>query len=181
LHITKCKVHLSYSLISFTYRQVRLPFNITDMNIERLCEAEKRRIDKMHLQLPHVYKKVGIIALAVFLIAAFLTLILNPFVAYDTDSLRPIVKQLIIAAMLVIAISKEKVEDEMIMKIRHRAFTLSFIWAVIYALVQPYINYGVALVVRPERAVYEEFGSFIIMWFMLAIYLLYFHVMKRIA
>lgn len=147
------------------------------MNIERLCEAEKRRIDKMHLQLPHVYKKVGISAFTI----SMLVLLSTKFIDGESDTFKMVLRQFIIASMLVIAISKEKVEDEMIMKIRHRAFTLSFIWAVIYALVQPYINYGVALIIRPEKAVYEEFGTFIILWFMLAIYLLYFHVMKRMA
>jgi hypothetical protein len=28
------------------------------MDIEQLYEAEKRRMDKMHLQLPNIYKKV---------------------------------------------------------------------------------------------------------------------------
>lgn len=147
------------------------------MNIERLCEAEKRRIDKMHLQLPHVYKKVGISAFTI----SMLVLLSTKFIDGESDTFKMVLRQFIIASMLVIAISKEKVEDEMIRKIRHRAFTLSFIWAVIYALVQPYINYGVALIIRPEKAVYEEFGTFIILWFMLAIYLLYFHVMKRMA
>ena len=147
------------------------------MNIDQLCQAEKRRMDKMHLQLPHIYKKVGIVTFSV----SMLILLSAKFIDGEIETFKMVLRQLVIASMLVIAISKEKVEDEMIMKIRHRAFTISFIWTVIYTLVQPYINYVVALVVRPERAAYEEFGTFIILWFMLAIYLLYFHVMKRIA
>lgn len=147
------------------------------MNIDKLCQAERNRIDKMHLQLPHIYKKVGI---AVFS-ASMLLLISTKFFDGETEFFKSALRQIIIASMLVVAISKEKFEDEMIMKIRLRAFSISFIWTVIYALVQPYINYGVALLVRPERANYEEFGTFIILWFMLAIYLLYFHVMKRMA
>ncbi|MFB0948114.1 MAG: hypothetical protein ACI9V1_001540 [Spirosomataceae bacterium] len=147
------------------------------MDIEQLYEAEKRRMDKMHLQLPNIYKKVGIVVFTV----SMLILLSTKFIDGEIDTFKMVLRQIVIASMLVIAISKEKIEDEMIMKIRHRAFTIAFIWTVIYVLVQPYINYGVALIVRPERAVYEEFGSFIIMWFMLAIYLLYFHVMKRIA
>lgn len=147
------------------------------MNIEKLCEAEKRRMDKMHLQLPNVFKKIGIIVFAV----SMPMLLSTKFIDGETDTFKMVLRQIIIVSMLVIAISKEKVEDEMIMKIRHRAFTIAFIWAVIYALIQPYINYAVALLVRPEKAIYEEFGTFIILWFMLAIYLLYFHVMKRMA
>ena len=80
---------------------------------------------------------------------------------------------------MVIAISKEKIEDEMIVNLRSKAFSFAFICGVIYALVQPYINYGVASMVAPEKAVYEEFGAFIILWFMLTIHLMFFHVLKR--
>lgn len=147
------------------------------MNLEQLCRAERNRIERMHLQLPHVYKNIGI----TIFVAGMLVLIGNKFLLDGNEMVRFISRQIVLASMLVIAISKEKVEDEMIMKIRHRAFSLSFIWTVIYTLVQPYINYGVATIVRPEKAVFEEFGAFIIIWFMLTIYLLYFHVMKRMA
>jgi hypothetical protein len=147
------------------------------MNIEQLCEEEKRRIDKMHLQLPNIYKKVGIIVFS----ASMIILISTKFIDGETETFKMILRQLIIASMLVMAISKEKIEDEMILKIRHRAFTIAFIWAVIYALVQPYINYAVAMLLSSEKAVYKDFGAFIVLWFMLAIYLLYFHVMKRMA
>jgi|GEM_PF-1849054 hypothetical protein len=151
------------------------------MNIEQLCNAEKRKIDKMDFQIPHIYKKVGIVALVVLTVASILSLLLNSFVSWNTDLLRPTLKPLIIISMLIIAISEEKVEDEMIMKIRHRAFSLSVIWTVIYALTQPLATYGVNLVLNSEKAVYEDIGSFIILWFLLVTYLAYFHLAKRMA
>lgn len=147
------------------------------MNFDQLCQAERNRIEKMHLQLPNVYKKIGIIAF----VLSMSILISTKFIGEEIDSLKPYLKQIVIASMLMIAISKEKIEDEMIMKIRLRAFSISFIWTVIYALVQPYVNYGVASIISADKAILEEFGSFIILWFMLTVYLLYFHVMKRMA
>lgn len=147
------------------------------MSFNQLCQAERNRIEKMHLQLPNVYKKIGI---AVFIVSMAI-LVSTKFISVEVDAFKPFLRQLVIASMLIIAISKEKIEDEMIMKIRLRAFSISFIWTVIYALVQPYINYGVASLLSSDKAIFEEFGAFIILWFMLTIYLLYFHVMKRMA
>ena len=92
---------------------------------------------------------------------------------------RTALKQIMLVRLLSMAISKEKTEDEMIPKLRADAFSLAFICGIIYTLVQPYINYAVAALVRPEKAIFEEFGAFIILWFMLTVYLLFFYALKK--
>jgi hypothetical protein len=125
--------------------------------------------------LPHSYKKVG----AWLLGLSFLALVILKINMGELGIYRTALKQLMLVGLLFMAISKEEIEDEMIVNLRAQAFSLSFICGIIYALVQPYINYGVAAVVAPEKAIYEEFGTFIILWFMLTVHLLFFYVLKK--
>jgi len=81
--------------------------------------------------------------------------------------------------LFVIVISKEKIEDERIQKIRGQAFSFTFLAAVLYVLVQPLVTYFVALLVKSEKAVVEDLGDFQILWFMLIVYLVFFHFVKK--
>ena len=146
--------------------------------LTKLCEAEYRRLKKIQnyqYLLPNHYKKVGI----VLLIASLITLLTRKYLFEDVELVQEIGKKGMLLALLLITLSKELIEDELIIKLRGQAFAVAFIAGVIYALIQPLINYLVAMIIRPEKAIYGELGDFIVLWFMLVIYLTFFYMFKR--
>lgn len=146
--------------------------------ITKFCEAEYRRLKKTQnyqYLIPNHYKKVGI----VLLIVSIAALITRKYLFEDVDIVQEIGRKGMLLALLLITLSKEKIEDELITKLRGQAFAVAFIAGVIYTLVQPLINYLVALLIKPEKAIYSDLGDFIVMWFMLVIYLSFFYMFKR--
>ncbi len=146
--------------------------------ITKFCEAEYRRLKKIQnyqYLLPNHYKKVGI----ALLIASIAALITRKYLFEDVGLVQEIGRKGMLLALLLITLSKEKIEDELITKLRGQAFAVAFIAGVIYTLVQPLINYLVALIIKPENATYSDLGDFIVMWFMLVIYLTFFYMFKR--
>lgn len=146
--------------------------------ITKLCKAEYRRLKKIQnyqYLLPNHYKKVGI----ALLIASLTALIARKYLFEDLDIVQEIGRKGMLLALLLITLSKEKIEDELITKLRGQAFAAAFIAGVIYTLVQPLINYMVAYLIKPEKAIYSDLGDFIVMWFMLVIYLTFFYMFKR--
>ena len=148
------------------------------MNFTNFCQAEYRRLKKIQnyqYLLPNYYKKVGIS----LLILSLITLMTRKYLIEDGELIRQIAKKGMLLSLLLITISKEKIEDELIIKLRGQAFAFAFVAGVIYTLIQPLINYLVALVIRPEKAVLNGLDDFIILWFMLVMYLTFFYLFKR--
>ena len=146
--------------------------------ITKLCKAEYRRLKKIQnyqYLLPNHYKKVGI----ALLIASLTALIARKYLFEDVDIVQEIGRKGMLLALLLITLSKEKIEDELITKLRGQAFAAAFIAGVIYTLVQPLINYMVAFLIKPEKAIYNDLGDFIVLWFMLVMYLTFFYMFKR--
>ena len=113
------------------------------------------------------------------LIASLAALITRKYLFEDVELVQEIGRKGMLLALLLITLSKEKIEDELITKLRGQAFAAAFIAGVIYTLVQPLINYMVAFLIKPEKAIYSDLGDFIVMWFMLVIYLSFFYMFKR--
>ncbi|MGB5363562.1 MAG: hypothetical protein WBN17_09690 [Aureibaculum sp.] len=148
------------------------------MNFTNFCQAEYNRLKKIQnyqYLLPNKYKKVGV----VLLLISLLTLITRKYLLDDGELVRQIAKKGMLLSLLLITMSKEKIEDELIIKLRGQAFAFAFVAGVIYTLIQPLINYVVALVVRPEKAVFDGLEDFIILWFMMVMYLTFFYLFKK--
>ncbi len=148
------------------------------MNKQKFCENERKGLKRLEtMKLPHVWKKVGIGLFILTFILVFLLSFLND----SYEILTFIVKRIMLISLLIIAISKERVEDEMINNIRGQAFTLAFIWGVLYSFFQPAANYIVDHVINKNADNFSELGEFQVLWFMLAVYVLLFHYYKRIS
>ena len=146
--------------------------------ITKFCEAEYRRLKKIQnykYLIPNHYKKVGM----ALLIASTIALLTRKYLFEDLELVQQIGKKGMLLALLLITLSKEKMEDELITKLRGQAFAVAFISGVIYTLVQPLINYLVALLIKPEKAIYDDLDDFIVLWFMLVMYLIFFYMFKR--
>jgi hypothetical protein len=148
------------------------------MNLKLVSECEDRRISKFfNYKLPNYYKKIGWAGF----ILSFVILISTKFFDGDYSILVEILKRLLLVFLLIVVLSKEEVEDEMIKSIRSQAFSFAFVGAVAYTLLQPVVNLIVSSVVRPNKVIFEDLGDFQILWFMMIVYLVVFMKLKKRA
>ena len=82
----------------------------------------------------------------------------------EPDWVKPTLKVLLLIGMLVISLSKDKVEDELIDSLRSKSYRLAFIMGVLYALVQPIVNFAVGSVLN-EDAELVGFDYFQVLFF----------------
>lgn len=148
------------------------------MNFKSVSECEDRRIQKfINFKLPNHYKKIGWVGF----ILSFVILISTKFFDGDYSILIEILKRLLLVFLLIVVMSKEKMEDEMIKSIRSQAFSFAFVGAVAYTLLQPVVNLIVSSIVKPEKAIFEDLGDFQVLWFMMIVYLVVFMKLKKRA
>ena len=148
------------------------------MSLSKICQAEYKRLKKIQnyqYLLPNYYKRVGLVLLAM----AVITLIVREYIFEDPELIQQIARKVMLVGLLIITISYEKIEDELIIKLRGQAFAIALVAGVVYTLIQPLINYIVALVIKPEKAIYADLDDFIILWFMMVLYLMFFYMFKR--
>ncbi|WP_232225381.1 hypothetical protein [Christiangramia salexigens] len=126
------------------------------------------------LQLPNSFKKIG----ALIFIAAFIAMFIVAFTAND-PILKGVTKYGVLFGLLLVSISKEKIEDEFIVKLRMQSYAFAFIIGVLYALAMPFIDYMVDLIFQSDKAEIKEIGDFEILWMLLFIQVFYFHMLKR--
>lgn len=148
------------------------------MNFKSIKECERNSaLRLLNFRLPNAWKRIGWIGFTL----VFLGLLATKFFEGDLEVLKTILKKLTLVFLFIVVLSREKIEDERIQSIRAQAFSFTFLTAVLYVICQPIINYLVATLLKPENASFEDLGDFQILWFMLAIYLLFFNLVKRRA
>jgi hypothetical protein len=147
------------------------------MTKDSVCDSEETQLQKIvNFGLPNHFKKIGI-AIA---LVSFLGIIILKITGVElSETIKFISKRLLLVGLLVIALAREKVEDEMIHSLRVKAFTGAFIGGVVYTLVFPAIVYGAKLIFDKENILLTDVGDFQILWFMLFMYLVFFYLIKR--
>ena len=145
------------------------------MTVKSFLDCEREKMLKLNnLQLPHQFRKVGIILFVISIISLIIA-------ALSVDSLlvKQIAKYGMLIALLIISISKEKIEDELSIKLRMQSYTFSFICGILYALVLPFVNYLFDFVLSAENPNIEGLGDFSILWILLTVQVLFFESLKR--
>ena len=91
--------------------------------------------------LPNYFKKIGFILFLGSLI--FIISTINSLVTYpkNIDFIRLISFDITILSMLIMAMSKEKIEDELTQHIRLRSFAAAFICGVVTFIIKPLTSY----------------------------------------
>lgn len=143
------------------------------MNTQKIMEYEANNTRKFKL-LPYSYKRIGI----GLLIISIIGLIFFKLLFEDFETIGMIIKKVLIVSLLIISISKDKVEDELTIQLRAHSYSLAFIIGVLYALVQPYANYLVALVINFDDTSYADLGDFQVLIFMLMVQLMFYRLLK---
>lgn len=144
------------------------------MNFTKMCEQEKKALNRFRL-LPHSFKKIGFIGLVISVLAV----LFFRFVLSEPTILLSISVKLVLVFMLIISISKEKIEDEMISKLRVQSYSFAFVMGVGYALAMPFIDFLVDSAREMQVSDYSEMSSGLLLWFMLVIQIAYFQALKR--
>ena len=93
-------------------------------------------------QLPYKFKIVGLVVFIVSMISSILLEIYLEKYKYN-NLINRIVISIAILGLLIISISKEKIEDELILKLRMQSYNYAVIGAVIVYLTMPFINLAI--------------------------------------
>ncbi|WP_147266200.1 hypothetical protein [Polaribacter sp. WD7] len=145
------------------------------MSKSSMCEREKSYIEKMNkFQLKHQYKKVGFI----ISFTAFGLMIVKKFFD-EPDWVKPLLSGVLLVGLLFISLAKEKIEDEFIDSLRSQSYRIAFVLVILYALIQPFINYGVGLLFD-EKETLESLNYFQILFYMLIVQLMVFWQLKKL-
>lgn len=145
------------------------------MNTNRIAQCERTKLEKMsRFQLPHSYKKIGY----VLAILSFFLLVVLKSSEIDLTWIRPVLKNLILIGFLIVSLSKESLEDEMIKVLRAKSYGLAFIMGVFYAMVLPFAGYVIDYLLNSEP-VLKEANFFEGLLSMLLVQIAFFEVLKR--
>jgi hypothetical protein len=144
------------------------------MTFKQICEWDRKASEKLkNIQLPNKWKSVGYTIIVLVLTLIVLKKIVD--VQFLTKS---IMQNILIVGLLLVSLSKEKIEDELIVKVRAMTYRMAFIFAVFYGLLQPVINYVIDIISgMPEKD--SPFTYFQLLIFMLLIQVGFFELFKR--
>ena len=147
------------------------------MNTKKFIDCERNRFEKfINFRLPHKFFMIGIVIAAVAIVLMFVRAFLMDG---ENEWIKTIAKQALLLGMLIMSISKDKVEDEMTIALRLQSYAIGFVVGVLYALVLPYVEFGVSNVVNSGGESFKTLGDFQVLTFMLMIQLMFYHNLKR--
>jgi len=131
---------LSFNQVCCTLWKASLNlFSIMKTSVQLPEDIEK--IDEItSYQLPNRFKIIGLVSFIVSILSIFIILICLEN-NKNQDLFQRIVWTIAILSLMSIAISKEKVEDELIAKIRLQSYHYAVIATVIGFLILPFFNY----------------------------------------
>lgn len=121
--------------------------------------------------LPNYVKKIGfgLLLISVLLLTAYLLKVLP----IEKTFSGLLIKNSILTGLLLLALSKDKIEDELTLKLRVQSFAISFIYAVLFIITHPLIQ----LLFKPVNLDYQ--GEFPLVLSMFSFYFISFYMAKR--
>ena len=147
------------------------------MNIEKMMNCERNRFHKfINFRLSHRLMSVGI---AIVLLSIGTMFVRAFAMEGDTEWLKLLLQKTLLIGLLVMSLSKDKIEDEMTISLRAQSYAIAFVVGVLYALIMPYVEFGVSNVVHSGGEEFKNLGDFQVLLFMLMIQLLFYHNLKR--
>ena len=145
------------------------------MNVKSKMECERRSLEKMKkYQLPNKFKKIGI----GIIVLSVATIITNKL-SIDNIDLTLIAKYGILLGLLVVSISKEKIEDELITNLRMQSYSFAFIAGVLITLTNPLFSYLANIVFEKQQENFQGIGDWQVLWILLSVQVFYFEFLKR--
>jgi uncharacterized oligopeptide transporter (OPT) family protein len=128
-----------------------------------------------NFQLPHAFKKIGLI----MAIVSFAVLIVHKISGYEDGWVKPVFTNTMLVGMLFISLAREKLEDEYIISLRAQSYRLAFVIGVSYGIVVlPLVNYLADFFVGRDNPTFGV-NYFEVIFYMLLVQLLFFSKLKR--
>lgn len=90
--------------------------------------------------LPLHFKKIAFAIMILSILFAIVSKSLPGALSIDKDIIMSFTKSGFLISLLILAITRNKIEDELTLKIRLKAFTASFIYGVVIVIIQPFFN-----------------------------------------
>ncbi|WP_299100805.1 hypothetical protein [uncultured Winogradskyella sp.] len=147
------------------------------MNTEKLINCERNRFNKIiKFRLPHRFMSIGVAIVVLSIVMMFVRAFIMDG---ETEWLKQLLQKTLLVGMLIMSMSKDKIEDEMTISLRGQSYAVAFIVGVIYALIMPYVEFGVSNAVNSGGEAYKDLGDFQVLLFMLMIQLMFYHNLKR--
>ncbi len=108
----------------------------------KLYATTKRKRENIINLFPNYFKKIGITLMLVGLIPAGIIsqVDLTLVKVIPKDVVKLITIDLFLLGLLFVAWAKDKVEDEMTMLMRLKAIEWTFMWAVLFVIIEPIFN-----------------------------------------
>lgn len=146
------------------------------MNLNKTASCERTKLERFlnKVQLPHFYKNIGL----GLLLLSFIVLTISKFVEFEVQWIPPVMNHAMLIGLLIISLSREKIEDELIETLRSKSYALAFIIGVLYTLMQPLANYFVDFILGKQEGP-TEIGYVQVLLFMLLIQVGFFELLKR--
>lgn len=146
------------------------------MSVNHIENCERTKLERFltKVQLTHGYKKIGV----VIVVLSFVVMTILKFVDGEALWIEPFLKHAMLIGLLIISLSKEKIEDELIEVLRSKSYALAFIIGVLYTILQPAANFIVDFILGKQDAP-TEIGYLQVLLFMLLIQVGFFEVLKR--
>lgn len=92
--------------------------------------------------------------------------------------LREFIKYGLLVSLFIISISKEPIEDELILHLRMQSYAFAFIGGIFFVLLQPLLNYGVDLLSTGDSML-KPTGDWMILWILLFSQVAIFEMLKK--
>ena len=145
------------------------------MKNESFLEREKRKLEKFgDFQLSNRFKKIG----WTIFIFSVVVLFVRHFFEHPIW-LKTVLRNVIIIGLIIVSLSKEIIEDEMIKDIRSTSYRIAFICGVLYAVIMPNISYFFEYLKNEKIATVDNY-YFSIIFCMLLVQIMFFNVLKKI-
>ena len=146
------------------------------MSVKKIIEYERKHFTKLtSFRLSSKFLNVGVVIILLSIVMMFVRAFA---MEGETEWLKLLLQKTLLIGMLIMSVSKDKEEDEMIISLRSQSYAIAFVIGVLYSLVMPYVEFGVDNVVD-NVSEFKNLGDFQVLLFMLMIQLMFFHNFKR--
>ena len=117
--------------------------------------------------LPNSFKFLGVTIFALAFLIPIAMGLLNPQPWDDTENRRQIAQAIMLVGLLILILSKEKIEDEFINSCRLKAFKVAFIAGIIYFLQDVFGTYNGSLLNSSFYLLIMQIGVYCIIFYVL--------------
>lgn len=147
------------------------------MTTEQYMQKEQKALLRLiAFRLPKWFMTIGI---SISLVSILLMFFRETLFGEASNVIKEGLQKILLVGMLIMSLTKDNEEDEMTMQLRMNSYAWGFITGVLYALIMPFVEFGVGSVINGSSETYSNLGDYQVLLFMLLVQLMSYHVLKR--